>query len=168
MKIYLVRHAIAESLAGSNYKTDAERPLTEAGIAQAKMVANALKALSVDLDLILTSPYKRARQTAEVFSESFNCELQDNSRLAPGVAVKSFIESLQNYQSKDSLMLVGHEPDMGELVSSLVGGSQIFRLPFRKSGVCCVSSSEVPPALSATLEWMITPELITGLVRASV
>ena len=77
------------------------------------MVANALKALSVDLDLILTSPYKRARQTAEVFSESFNCELQDNSRLAPGVAVKSFIESLQNYQSKDSLMLVGHEPDMG-------------------------------------------------------
>ncbi len=168
LKIYLVRHAIAEPLATGKYKTDAERPLTEAGFAQAQMVANALKAVGARLKLVISSPYLRAEQTAKVFADNFNCELIKSAKLSPGVAVKSFIESLEAYQSKDELMLVGHEPDMGELVSVLVGGSPVFRMPFRKSAVCLVNCEEVPPALSGNLEWILTPDLISGLVQASV
>lgn len=159
MNIYLVRHAIAESHASS----DSERSLTEDGFAQAAMVAEAIKKLNIKLDMVATSPYLRACQTAEAFTKVFGCDLEKLGELAPGVNMDSLFKKLQVYETLNEIMLVGHEPDMGEITSTLVHGERMFRMPYKKSQVCCVRDCEVPPVMPGVLSWLITPQIIQSL-----
>ena len=124
--IWLLRHGDAEDGAG---KPDAERELTEKGERQSRNAGKALKALGVELDVCLTSPKVRAKQTAELACESLDCPIEEDERLAGGG-----FDPLEVSAGRGEVMLVGHEPDFSGAVA-LVTGS---RVKMKKGGVAAL------------------------------
>ena len=71
MNIYIIRHAIAVDEGMPEYEKDSERPLTDKGRKKMRQIAKGLRTLGVEIDLILSSPYVRARETAEILASEF-------------------------------------------------------------------------------------------------
>ncbi len=124
--IWLLRHGDAEAGEG---KTDAERELTEKGERQSVAAGKALKALGVELDVCLTSPKVRAKQTAELACEQLSVPVEEDERLAGGD-----FDPLEVGAGRGEVMLVGHEPDFSQAVA-LVTGS---RVKMKKGGIAAL------------------------------
>ena len=165
MEIYLLRHGIAEPPSESNEFSDASRALTPEGISKLRQAGLGLKKLGVKLNLVASSPLVRARETAEYVTEILKCKepIQLWDELAPGGSIDGLMQKLQNHQGKNSVLLVGHQPDMGSLASLLIFGSARISLAFKKGGICCVQVSEVPPQFPGELLWMLTPKILKRL-----
>ena len=163
-KLFLVRHAIAEER-GPSWPDDSKRPLTRKGMDRMREVAQGLAAAGVEFDEILTSPFTRAQQTAEVLAEAYGRppRITRFDALAAGGPPAAVINELGRFAKRGSLALVGHEPSLGELVAALVGASQA--IPFKKGGVCCVVVDDLPPTEPAALEWFMPPRLLRRLAR---
>ncbi len=124
--IWLLRHGDAEDGAG---KPDAERELTEKGERQSRDAGAALKALGVDLDVCITSPKVRARDTARLASEPLGVEVEEDDRLAGGD-----FDPLEIAAGRGEVMLVGHEPDFSRAVAAVTGS----RVKMKKGGVAAI------------------------------
>jgi phosphohistidine phosphatase len=114
--IWLLRHGDAENGAG---KPDAERELTEKGERQSVAAGKALKTLGIQLDVCLTSPKARAKQTADLACEALDCPVEEDDRLAGGD-----FDPLELAAGRGEVMLVGHEPDFSGAVA-LATGSRV-------------------------------------------
>jgi len=160
--LYLVRHAIAAER-GSDWPDDAKRPLTSKGISRMRDVVAGLDDLDARIELVLTSPFVRARQTADVLANGLkpapSIEILD--ALAPGNTPAKVAEALASAGASRSLALVGHEPDIGELAAWLVGAKT--PLAFKKGGVCRIDIAWPPAAGTGQLIWLATPKMLRGL-----
>ena len=162
MQLYLIRHGIAveRSLAFSD---DALRPLSLRGTDNMRQEAEGLRALGVSPDVILTSPLVRARQTAEVLVEGLDVRegLVEAEALAPAGGLSTVLELLAAEPARRQVVLVGHEPGIGELAARLVG----LRAPmaFKKGAVCRVDLDVVPPTGPGSLRWFATPKMLRRL-----
>lgn len=159
MKLYLVRHAIAEDSA--DYEDDSLRPLTEKGREKMKRIAGALAGLGVAPDLIVSSPYVRASQTASVLAKElkYKEELAYSDSLVPMGEPDDMIGEINEKYTVDELMLVGHEPSLSSLASVLLAGNTDLSINFKKGGVCCLSVDDLHYDRKATLEWLVTPKI---------
>lgn len=158
-EIYLVRHGIAAER-GKEWPDDTARPLTHKGAARMREIAAGLADLGVELDLILTSPLVRARQTAEVLKEGLggSVPLEETTVLAPGGSPAALIDRLKSAKRAERIALVGHEPDLGQLAAFLIGARA--PLVFKKGGVCRIDFAKLPPAPPGQLIWFATPAMI--------
>src|SRR5437899_13004594 len=123
MEIYLLRHGLAVEQGTAGYNTDAERPLTEEGERKLWDISQAMRKLELEFDLILSSPYTRARQTAEIVADGLKArkKLEFSDSLTPDGSSRELIESLNRLRPKlDRVLLVGHEPYFSGLISLLV------------------------------------------------
>jgi phosphohistidine phosphatase len=120
MKLYLMRHADAEPMVGD--KDTPGRKLTEKGKAQASEAANKLRAKDVILDIILTSPYVRSAETAEIVADTLGLRdrLKKSSLLSPGSDISRLIQLMDKYRDKKNVLFVGHEPDLGTFAGELL------------------------------------------------
>ncbi len=158
MHLYVIRHAEAVPLGEQGISEDESRPLTEAGHAQSRVIADSLKKIGVRLDRLLTSPLVRARQTAETMRQHWGegapnvlvCDL-----LAPGAKKRELLERLRE-QHVDSLGIVGHNPDLSELVGWFIGDKRIG-INLEKAGLACLEFDGMPGKGSAHLAWLVTP-----------
>ena len=123
LRLYLLRHGQAANQAEWQGE-DAARPLTADGKRKVQRGGATLRALDLNLDLIITSPLVRAQQTAEIVASALGlgARLVMDARLAPGVGPRQLKALLSTYRSASALMLVGHEPDFSETTSHLMGG----------------------------------------------
>ncbi len=115
MVIYFLRHASAgESL--SNPKKDEQRPLDRGGIEQCGYIGRALAAMDVHVDMIITSPLKRAAQTASLVGNELGYEgkLQFGDALRPAATFADFRKLLDKYTKYETIMVVGHNPSLSE------------------------------------------------------
>ena len=117
MLLYLLRHADAVTKAES----DDARALTEKGRAQAEQVGRFCDAHEMHLSVVLTSPVRRAHETAVIVAEKMRAELIVVPWLACGMHPQAALEELRAYRSQGSVMLVGHEPDFSQLAAHLLG-----------------------------------------------
>jgi len=163
MRLYLVRHGIASERLGHGVTRDADRPLTDEGKEEMRVVARGLAKLNVKPDVVLASPLVRTRETAEILVEQFGCELKFTDTLAPGVTAANVWKSVARYPQAEQIFLVGHEPDMGMLVRDLVFAGLEFELPFKKGGVCRVDVSDLPPTSPGIIKWMLPPKVFHSL-----
>jgi phosphohistidine phosphatase len=108
-------------------------------------------------DRSATSPLKRAAQTADLIAAAFPAARRETwPELAPGVDERALAERLDETKLQ-RVMLVGHEPDFGELLAWwLTGRREGFSTHFRKGGIACVAAAGSPPQGRATLEWLAT------------
>ena len=164
MKVYLVRHGQAHGIGGGIIR-DSERTLTDEGKDETGQVAKGLKTIGVSLDILVSSPLTRAKQTAEIFKSELGGQMEVSDSLAPAVDFSRLYRFLSKFPTANEIMLVGHEPDVGEVVKDLSVGGLEFRLPFPQAAVCCVEVADLPPTMSGTIKWMLTPSIICPLVK---
>lgn len=163
--LYLVRHAIAAER-GPNYPDDRERPLTSEGIARFKRVVDGLKEFDVQLDLVLTSPFVRAKHTAELLVAGIGGKprLETLDALASGGRMAAVLDALAKYSKRaPHLAIVGHEPDMGELAARLLRARGTIE--FKKGAVCCLELDGAMPAGPGTLKWLLPPRALRKIRR---
>ena len=167
MKLYLVRHGIAVEKLGGAIRFDSQRPLTDEGIAETKQVAHATKKLGVGAQLVITSPLVRAKQTGEIFKNELNVaeDLKVADALSPAGNPKDVFKYVKQYDSLDEIILVGHEPDMGRLLATLLWAGLEVEIPFKKAGICRVDVNDVPPTFPGVLKWFITPKIAALMVK---
>jgi phosphohistidine phosphatase len=159
MNVFFVRHAEAMPLEKSGVNADADRPLTEHGHAQCRSLAAALLRLGIHLDLILTSPYLRARQTAQGLLDHWSQQrprVEEREELAPDGKAGKLARYLRQ-QKPDSVALVGHMPDMARQVSWFMG-SKKARLDLDKAGVALLEFDELPDKGTGVLVWLVSPD----------
>lgn len=159
VRLYLVRHAIAEER-GPAWPDDTQRPLTRQGRAGMRRAVRGLRDLGVELDVVVTSPLVRARQTADIVVRGLEPTpvLVESSSLAPGQPHSAVLRALEPYRRGRAVALVGHEPDLGILAAFLLGASQ--PVAFKKGGVCCLECSTLPPDGNVRLLWHATPRML--------
>lgn len=159
---YLVRHGIAEER-GPEWPDDEKRPLTDRGIRQLRQSAKGLVRIGAEIDIILTSPLVRARQTAEVLASILDptptVKVVDS--LAPGTPHPVLVDALVRHARQHHIALVGHEPGIGATAARLAGLRR--SLEFRKGAVCRIDLEELPPGRPGHLRWFAPPRLLRSL-----
>lgn len=155
MLLYLLRHANADPVAAS----DDDRALTEKGEAQARKVARFCDERDLRPELILTSPLRRARQTAEPVGERLRCAVLVVPWLASGMAPEDGVAGLHEYSSFPSVMLVGHEPDFSLLIAHLLGMPDPPKITVRKASLTLLEL-RAPRAGAATLSFSLPCRLM--------
>lgn len=160
MDLYLMRHGIAEPQEAQGHGSDRDRPLSANGVKRMRKAAKGLSKLGLSFDRILTSPLLRARQTAEVVAEVLKMEarVEEVPELAAEGSVQDLLSCLARHRESKGLLLVGHQPLLGETASFLLCKGKKMELGLKKGGLCCIELGNLPPEGSATLHWMLTPK----------
>ena len=158
MNLYLVRHGLANWPPGAWQGSDAERPLTPEGERIIREEGAALARLGLQPDLILHSPLVRARQTAELVAQALGLadRAQAHDLLSPGFDHKALKKLLREHAERESLMLVGHAPDMANVVEKITGGA----VKIKEGTVAHVKIEKPDESLKGTLIWLATAELL--------
>lgn len=157
MRLYLLRHADAVDQA----PTDAARELTARGLAQARTVGAFCVQRALRPDLVLTSPYRRAVQTAELAAAALGQGSQTVPFLASGMTPETALDELRAYQRFTSLLLVGHQPDLGLLAAALLGLRNDAALPVGKASLTCLEGDRLTPG-SARLRFFLPVEMMAS------
>ncbi len=160
MDLYLLRHAIAVLRGTPGYRDDSKRALTREGIKKMRRIADGMVSLDLEFDAILSSPFRRARETAEIVAKRFHARsvLSFEDALAVGGDHRVLIDRLNNeYGSCRSVLLVGHEPSLSSLISFLLAGDPGLSITLKKGGLCKLVIESLSYGRCATLEWLLAP-----------
>jgi phosphohistidine phosphatase len=163
-ELYLVRHGLAEER-GEAWPDDTKRPLTEDGINRMRKAARGLARLGVTIDVVLTSPLVRARQTAEIVAAAIDPRpaLVAAESLAPGGSFAAVVADLEKHARETRIALVGHEPGIGEVAARLIGSRHAIE--FKKGAVCRVDVETLPPSGPGDLRWLMTTKILRAIRR---
>jgi phosphohistidine phosphatase len=158
MQIYLLRHGIAEDPRSG--QADADRALTNEGIKRLRETLKRARTAGVDPGVILTSPYVRARQTAELAAEvlQYSGELAPSMKLTPMASPADTWSEVRTLRGEHSLMLVGHEPHMGLFTAYLLGAPELH-VDFKKGAMVRIDVLELGVRPRGVLKWMMAPKL---------
>src|SRR3984893_7942814 len=161
MDLYIVRHGIAIDRQDPKCPPDPERYLTEEGIDKAKQVARGVVALGVTADLLISSPYVRAMQTAEIFASALGYSRQKIRRsdlLLPGAEPSMLFRELAKDKHSSSIFVFGHAPHLDELIAAALANKHNIS-SLKKAGVAALKLKRISPP-SAELLWLATPRLL--------
>ena len=167
MKLILVRHALAEDREDFFKKNleDHMRPLTAKGKKKMQKIATEFVDLIGHVDHIITSPYTRAKETASILKEVFSdASIVEAAELVPQSPPQSFLKWLRSFSGQfETLMAVGHEPQLSVFASFLLTGETSSRIDFKKSGMICFEfeSTEGLMQRQIQLKWMIHPKMVS-------
>jgi phosphohistidine phosphatase len=163
----LLRHAIAEDTSASG--RDEDRRLTGEGKRKMREVAAGMRALDLPVELVLTSPLARAVETAEIVAAAFGSadDVEITSALSPGAGPDAVIAAFRDVGRPTGIVLVGHEPDLAALASTLLTGTQsLVHMTFRKAGLAGIVVASLPPRGAGALEFFLTPGQLRKIGRA--
>jgi phosphohistidine phosphatase len=166
MNLYLLRHGIAGERGDPRYADDSLRPLVPEGRRKMRRIAAGMHALNLEFELWLTSPSLRARQTAEIVAAVYHAQpdLHWVAELAPEGSPRKLVHLLQQqHAAAENILLVGHEPYLGELMSLLLAGRTDLPLGLKKGGLCLLSVESLGAGPCARLEWLLTPRQLLAL-----
>jgi phosphohistidine phosphatase len=164
--IYILRHAIAVQRGDPAYPLDSDRPLTPKGVRRMRRIANGMRRLGVKFDLILTSPYRRALETAFIVARQFRAGevIQTTSLLAPEIQPEDVVNELASkYGACRNVILVGHEPQLSAIVSRLLYGNLGSPPLLKKGGLCKLQVIRLGSEKAATLSWLLTPKQLVAM-----
>ena len=158
MELYLLRHGAAEE--ARQGVSDADRSLTADGRRKLQQVLHAAKLADTKPTLILSSPLKRAAQTAEIAKRvlGYKAEILFTSALVPGATVEQAWDDIRAHRDEASLMLVGHNPLFENLAPYLLH-CRGLQLDFKKGSVVAIYFESFPPEPRGILRWYLIPKL---------
>jgi len=160
MELYLLRHAIAVERGTPGFEADHLRPLTDAGRAKMERVAAGMAALELQFDVILTSPYVRAHETAEIAAAALKQakQLRHEPALQADRSPQEFVSRLAGKLAvHERVLAVGHEPFLSSLATLLLGLPGGAALVMKKGSLCKLTIARLKPQPAAQLEWLLTP-----------
>jgi phosphohistidine phosphatase len=164
-ELYIMRHGLAAARQVTTVMDDAKRPLTVEGKQKMREIASGLVRAGMEADWIVSSPLVRAVETAEIVADALGSKppLDCCEALSPGSAPEALITFLAKRPNRRHVLVVGHEPDLGELAARLVGAGRNAHMPFKKGGCCLITFSEFPPKTPGRLVWWLTPRVMRKL-----
>jgi phosphohistidine phosphatase len=164
-ELYIMRHGIAVTRGSAGFSDDAKRPLTPEGKQKMRQICAGLTRAGFDVDWIVSSPLVRAVETAEIVGETLgpHVPLEFCDALRPGGSAEALIAFLAKRPNRKRVLVVGHEPDLGEMAARLVGAGRHANLPFKKGGCCLITFDTFPPKVPGRLVWWLTPRLMRKL-----
>ena len=165
MIIYFLRYGAGEPFV--NPKKDEKRALDKEGIEQCGFVGRALAAVEAQVDLIISSPLKRATQTASLVGNEMGYEgkLQIEAALRPGASFTDFRRLLEKYALQESIMVVGHNPNLSQFLGTVISESGCeASVELKKGAVARVDMRRS----SGTLLWCFTPKTLRTLYATAV
>ena len=160
MNVFILRHGLAVEPGSAAIAHDSDRPLTPKGERKLWKIAQAMEGLELSFDWILSSPYLRARQTAEIVAECLDLrkKLELFEALTPDGSTKKLLHIEQRKPPAQDLLLVGHEPYLSQLISLLISGDTEIPVMMKKGGLCKLATESLRDGQCATLEWLLTPK----------
>jgi phosphohistidine phosphatase len=161
MQLYIVRHGIAIDRDDPKCPPDPERYLTTEGIDKTKQVAKGVAKLSVSPDLLISSPYVRAIQTAEIFAEALEYpkpKIRRTDLLLPGTEASLFYRELAKDKNAAVVFCFGHAPQLDDLLATGIGLKQPVT-SMKKAGVALIELKRVSPP-GGELVWLSIPKLL--------
>lgn len=162
MDVILMRHGRAGQR--GDPQTDAQRPLTAEGRERLRRALPGLHQLVPHIERVVSSPLLRARQTAEVVAERYRCPLSELAALAPGGEPAAVTRWLGE-QRAQTLLLVGHEPDLGRLASWYLTGSEESFLTMKKGAIGLIHFDGKPAVAGGELRLWLTAGQLSRLAR---
>ena len=164
MQLLIVRHAIACARDSRRWTDDRERPLSPVGARRARLAACGLARIAPRPDCVLTSPLRRARQTADILSRAAGWPAaRVGAALAPGRPPAAVLAVLAS-QRESCIAIVGHEPGLGQLLAAglgQAGAPPAFEL--KKPACACLTFPGRVSAGRARLQWLAPPRLLRAL-----
>ena len=165
VELALLRHAISEERGSSDFSDDSLRPLTEKGVEKMRLGAQGIVRLGINFDLIISSPYVRARQTAEIVAAALRpaTYLELFPPLAADVPASETVTKVPlRIEGFSSVLIVGHEPQLSQIGSILLAGDLSLDLRLKKGGMFKLTCETLIPG-SATLDWWLMPKHLRQL-----
>ncbi len=161
MNLYIVRHAVAHKRDAELWPDDAKRPLTPEGEERFRRAAGGILRLVPEIELVLSSPFVRAWRTAELLEQRGWPAPVPCEELKPDCPPHKLLDVLAGHADAESVAVVGHRPQLHELVSYLlVGDAGGARIQIKKGGAVCLSFDGPPEPGAGYLEWLITPKAL--------
>ncbi len=157
MEIYILRHGIAVERGTPGYKRDGDRPLTEEGVEKMRQIAKAMREMDLQFDVIFSSPYVRAKATADIVAETLGENVTLTDSLPPEADPAELIDEI-NGEKPQRVLLVGHEPDLSALISTLICGKRNADIELKKGGLAKLTAETLTYGKCATLNWLLTPK----------
>ena len=163
--LLLLRHGIAEDHSAD--RSDDARRLTGEGKRKLREVVAGMRVLELPVGAILTSPLRRAVETAEIVAAEYQrAVVEEIDALAPGGDPDRVLAALAPHRDCEGIVLVGHQPDLGELASILLAGTPgLVPLPFKKAGLAGIVVATLPPSAAGLLEFFLTPAQLRRVGR---
>ena len=153
MYLYLMRHADA-GIPRDNPLLDAKRGLIKDGKEQCMLMARVLSALKAPIDVIVSSPLKRALQTAQFVGTELGYEskvLIDPSLGLDG-NYTAFQALVAKYANREGVLVVGHNPNIFQFLGKMITGNGAASIRMRKGSIACVNMAQHPPRLQFLLD----------------
>src|SRR5246127_1461784 len=161
MQLYIVRHGIAVDREDPNCPPDPDRFLTQEGIEKARQVAKGVSEIGAAPDLLISSPYLRAYQTAEIFADELGYskqKIRKTDQLLPGAEPLQLYRELAKDKDLSAVFVVGHAPHLDDLIATAIGSKHHIS-SLKKAGVALVELKRLVPP-SGQLVWLSTPKLL--------
>jgi phosphohistidine phosphatase len=159
MDVILIRHGKAGNRDANSWPDDDDRPLTAEGQAEHRAVTRAAKKMGIKFDFLVTSPLKRARETADIVANVYRWpeEPQVAAELGHGYSVSAVVKLLAKFPPTSRVALVGHEPDFSELATALIGGKTGLGLQLKKSGMAGIRFEGPAESGAGLLLYLLKP-----------
>jgi phosphohistidine phosphatase len=160
--LFIVRHAAAFGRDPDRWPDDSERPLSPEGEEEFRLAARGLARIAPRMDAILSSPYQRAWQTAQILAELDSWPAPKSFPvLEPTLPPEKAVLALEAYSEATSVAVVGHRPGLHELAAYLLAGQgDGLEIGIEKGGVVCVGfDGPIEPGVGE-LRLLLTPELL--------
>lgn len=156
MILYLMRHADA-GVPRENAKLDQKRGLVKEGKEQCMLMARLLSTLKVQVDVIVSSPLKRALQTAQFVGTELGYEssVEVSSALGPEADYAAFQKLIEKYADREGVLLVGHNPNLFKFLGRIITGNGGAGVRMRKGSVARIAFDRHPPLL----QWLVDPRM---------
>jgi phosphohistidine phosphatase len=165
MNLFFLRHGKAEPRS-PKWRPDSKRPLTKDGERRMAEVARGARAMDLNFDLILTSPYVRAYRTAEILADVYGeKKLFETKSLESDALLSGVINEInENFALVENIVLVGHEPFMTRLIGTLIAGEGIpVGIELKKSGLCKLTIEKLAYGKCGRLNWLLTSRQLAHL-----
>jgi phosphohistidine phosphatase len=146
-------------------KDDALRPLTPKGKKELREVATGLRRVVPALDLIATSPWTRAKQTADIVNKEYGVDLDEVEQLTSDHRPEELRSWLGEQKGREAVALVGHEPHLGLLVGYLLSGTSTSFVDLKKGGACLIEMDDPSRPGTGCLGWLMTCRELRRLGR---
>jgi len=164
MNLYLICHA--NPTEQDENIEDNQRTLTEKGRKKLGQIARSLEKLDLKFDVIFTSPYLYARQTANVVAEALDIKKKcvvDSDNLTPLGSAEKLVEEINTRESLANLLIVGHAPFLSQLIGMLLAGDASLGIDIKKAGLCKLSLDQLTYGRCSRLGWLLTPGQLTAI-----
>jgi phosphohistidine phosphatase len=162
MILYIVRHGISVDRTDPKSPPEAERPLTAKGVQKTRSAALGLRALDVKPEVLISSPYVRSAQTAEIFAEALGFaseKIRVSESLKPQMDPAEILKEIAQIKAKE-LMCFGHAPHVDLWIALLIGARGACT-ELKKAGIACFEHAA--PHGKWQLRWLLTPKILREL-----